>query len=124
MIITLIQEYMESLLNIKENQIKELLSLYKQELSFDGSGFRKLIEEIYPQLAILLKLKKGWSSSDLYYAVLENSAKKLRIQKYKVYSEQEFCRLLNDKINDQYPETEKTDVIIGLTRSIIQNILS
>jgi NTE family protein len=118
------QDYLESLLNLKENQVKELLSLYKQDVNFDGSGLRKLIEEIYPQLANMLKLRKSWSYTDLYYAVIENCAKKLRIPKYRIYSEQEFCLLLNKRIEQKYQEGEKPDILLNLALSVVSNILT
>jgi NTE family protein len=118
------QEHLESLLSLEENQVKELLSLYKQDVNFDGSSLRKLMEEIYPQLASKLKLGKGWNYSDLYYAVLEYCAKKLRIQKYRIYSEQEFCLLLSKRIEEKYLEEETTDILMDLALSVVHNILA
>jgi len=118
------QEHLESMLSLEENQVKELLSLYKQDVNFDGSSLRKLMEEIYPQLASKLKLGKGWNYSDLYYAVLEYCAKKLRIQKYRIYSEKEFCLLLSKRIEEKYLEEEKTDILMDLALSVVRNILA
>jgi NTE family protein len=118
------QEHLEDLLQVGEKQVRDLLALYKQDTNYEGSRYRKLMEEIYPQLANLLKLGKIWTYNDLYYAILEYCAKKLRIQKYKIYSELEFCLLLNKRIKERLEEQEKSDIFMELAQSVIQNILT
>lgn len=115
------KEYLEAFLNLEDEQMMRLLSFYKQETVYDGMPFRRLLEEIYPQLAGLLQLDKAWTYRDLYYAVLEYSAKQLRIKKYKIYSESEFAVLLEKQISEKYQAEEKTDIIMELALSIIKN---
>lgn len=118
------KEYLESLLYLKEDLIKELIVFNKLDYDSNSSNLRMLTEEVYPKLAIMFKLEKNWQYRDLYYAILEYSAKKFRIKKYSIYLEQEFCNLLNSKIIEKYQEEEQPDIMMDLSLSIIQNILA
>lgn len=59
---------------------------------------RKFLENICPSLAGELKLEKDWTYQELYLSLLELCAKNLRIQKYRVYTEEE----LRDIIKKRY----------------------
>lgn len=115
------KDYLNLLLNFSEVQMKELILLDRTAVNFTGSVHRKYLEEIYPQMAIQFKLKKNWGYCDLYYAILEYSAKKLGLKRYRIYSEREFCLMLKGLIRDKYRQEGKTDGIIELASLIIKN---
>jgi NTE family protein len=114
------KDYMDSLMNLREDQMKDFLAARKEETDNGGSVLRKYTEEIYPQLAAFFRFGKNWDYGDLYYALLEYAAKKLRIKKYRIYSEEEFCLILLRGIVDKYEEYRQ-DAILELAYSILRN---
>lgn len=115
------KDYLEALLQTDEKSVVDLLMLYKLENYAGGTRVRTLTEAVYPQLANTFKLCKCWEYSDLYYAILEFCARKLRIQKYKIYSEREFCRLIEEKSLNRNQEDENIDVFMNFALAIIKN---
>ncbi|MBP3544265.1 MAG: patatin-like phospholipase family protein [Lachnospiraceae bacterium] len=59
--------------------------------------YRDFLEEDLPMLAGELGLSRGWDYQDLYLAVLEASAKLVRVQKYKIYTEDELLAEIKSK---------------------------
>jgi len=57
------------------------------------------------EAAFLLKLSLGYSDEDLYLAMLEASAKQLRIPKYRIYNEEE----LEDIVQERYRKCSKQE---------------
>lgn len=115
------RDYLNKLLNISEEQFKELSLNEKGWDNHTGSYLRKYVEDIYPQLAIQLKLGKSWSYRNLYYAILEYSAKKLGMKRYRIYKDTELCRLLTERLQDKYKREEGYDRILELALLLIQN---
>jgi NTE family protein len=109
------------LLNLSEEQFKELGFYEKGADNLNGSLLRKYLEDIYPQLAIQLKLGKNWCYRNLYYAILEYAARKLGLKKYRIYSETEFCHLLKELTEEKYKREEGYDRIIELASLLIKN---
>ncbi|MBB2181628.1 patatin-like phospholipase family protein [Lachnospiraceae bacterium MD1] len=120
-------EYLASLANMDEEQMKDLFMQHKHEGNVYAVSLRKLTQELYPRVANMLKLAKNWDYSDLYYGILEYCAKKLRISRYRVYTESEFCKLLMDKMeNTELTVNEvskKPDLIMSLGKAIVKNIV-
>jgi NTE family protein len=116
------KDYLNTMLRLEDEQIKALLTLRKQQdIPIGGSAIRKLTEEIYPWLATIFKLGKNWDYGDLYYAILEYCARKLRIQRYRIYTDEEFCALLHDKLKERMRIEGKLDVFMNLVLSFIEN---
>jgi NTE family protein len=115
------KDYLDSLLSLKEEQMREMILPEKATGNYNGSIFRKYVEEIYPQMAALFKLGKNWKYCELYYAILEYCAKKVRMKKYRVYTEEEFCQTLRTRLLDKYKDEEKPDGIMDLALVLIQN---
>ena len=90
------KEYLDSLTSLGKEQMKALLMMYKLETN--GSVLRNYMEVVYPRLASLFKLDKNWEYGELYYSILEYCAKKVRLTKYKIYTETEFCQTLYKKM--------------------------
>lgn len=69
----------------------ELLKFYiGEEMDreiFEGvKGYRAFTENLFPKLAEQFKLKEGWDYKDLYIAILEDLAKRLRINRFQIYT--------------------------------------
>lgn len=69
----------------------ELLKIYvKEELdqeTYDSlNGYRIFTETLFPQLAAEFKLKDDWNYKDLYLAILEDMAKRLKINRFEIYT--------------------------------------
>jgi len=114
------KDYLNSLLQPDEGLIRELQLFFKRENNIVKSPIRIMTEDIYPLLAVNLKLGKKWDYFDLYFAVLEYCAKKLKIKRFKIYSEIEFCHLLQERITQKYQSDVKSDVFMNLALSIIE----
>lgn len=115
------KDYLNLFLNLSEEQLKELILMSKIADNFSGSLFRKYLENICPQLAVQLKLPKDWKYCDLFYAILEYAAKKLGVKRYRIYSENELCHLINGLIQDNYSKNDKNDGIIELASLLLKN---
>lgn len=61
-------------------------------------GYRFFTEIMFPHLADALKLKDGWNYKDLYLAVLEDMAKRMKIKRFKVYSVDELVKKIYVKV--------------------------
>lgn len=95
--------YIDSELNEKECLLKFLEA--------GAPLYRDTVEEILPSLAAEFKLEKDWSYKELFLAVLEASARQLRVQKYKIYTEQGLLEeikkkwdALSEERREQLPE--------------------
>ncbi|MBE5960011.1 MAG: patatin-like phospholipase family protein [Lachnospiraceae bacterium] len=82
-----------------------LLEYYKQEYTNLDIYKREMLEIVAPGLAQELKLGKGWTYQELYLALIELSAKYMRVPKYQVYTEEE----LLEEIKKRY-EKAKTKI--------------
>ena len=75
----------------------ELLKLYirpvMEEEDWENlAGYRSFTEQIFPHLARKLGLKEDWDYRDLYLTVLEEMARKLRVNRFHIYTAQELSR--------------------------------
>lgn len=118
------KNYLDAFLNLPEAILMGLAAANKPENVTGASLYRKCMEEVFPQLANAFKLGKSWKYENLYYAVLEHVAKKLRVSKYKIYTEEEFCKLIYKKYMDKYKDVPPMDSILELSISIVKNNLS
>lgn len=69
----------------------ELLKIYvEEELDKDTfqslSGYRAFTEDLFPKLAVEFKLKEDWDYKDLYLAILEDMAKRMKINRFEIYT--------------------------------------
>lgn len=76
------------------NYAKERLSMAETE--FDG-GYRSFTERVFPKLAKALRLKDGWDYRILYLAVLEELARKLRLERFHIYTVAELLARIREK---------------------------
>lgn len=116
------KEYLHAMTSVSEEQMKALLMMSKTDAT--GSVLRKYVEEVYPKLAGYFKLEKNWTYGDLFYAVLEYCAKKVRLPRYRVYSEQEFYHTLYQRMLEQYENKDIPDDIMELGFVILYNNLA
>ena len=54
---------------------------------------RNYTERSFPAAAVELKLKEDWDYKDLYLAILEAAARKMRISRFRIYTVDELVRL-------------------------------
>lgn len=88
--------YLNQFLHISKEAKSYLKTFYK--LRSQEEGFtREMVEVLLPVLAGEFKLSKDWTYEELYLAILEGTAKLLRIRKYQIYSGQELLREIYDK---------------------------
>lgn len=69
----------------------ELLKIYVEEEldkeTFQSlSGYRAFTEDLFPKLAVEFKLKEDWDYKDLYLAILEDMAKRMKINRFEIYT--------------------------------------
>jgi len=81
----------------------ELLKLYirpvLEDEGWEGlTGYRPFTERIFPHLAEHLRLKAGWDYKELYLAVLEELAKKLRLKRFYIYTVEEMVKEVQKKL--------------------------
>jgi len=91
------EECIGEILRCNEAAKMALLEYYKQDYTNSSLYNRKFLEGVYPGLASTLKLGKDWTYQDLYIALLELSAKSLRIPKYRIYTEGEIINIIREK---------------------------
>lgn len=60
---------------------------------------RKFLEAVCPKMAEELKLSKDWTYKELYFSLLELCAKNLKVQKYKIYTEEKLLNIIHKKYN-------------------------
>lgn len=64
------------------------------EAASASGGWRFYTEKLFPSLAKKLKLKDDWDYRDLYLSVLEDMALKYKVFRYRVYTVDEFVRVI------------------------------
>lgn len=69
----------------------ELLKIYveedlDQEIRESLKGYRMFTETLFPRMAVEFKLKDDWNYRDLYIAILEDLAKRLKINRFQIYT--------------------------------------
>lgn len=89
--------------------------LEKYEIEEEGlSVYRNVLEKFLPAIAAELKLEKNWSYQELYLSMLEASAKLLRVQKYRIYTEKELLAEIRRKWESREAEKrEGLPVFVG-----------
>lgn len=75
----------------------ELLKLYIRPVLEEEDwehleGYRPFTEQIFPHLAVRLKLKEDWDYKELYLAVLEEMAIKLKLKRLHIYTSEELTK--------------------------------
>lgn len=64
-------------------------------------GYRSFTEKIFPRLASELKLKEDWNYKDLYLGILEDTAKRLKVKRFYIYTVDELLGEIRKKIPKQ-----------------------
>lgn len=77
-------------------------------------GYRNYTERIFPAAAVELKLKEDWDYKDLYIAILESIAKKMKINRFQVYTVEELVRLIQMKLAKTGRPLEEMGILPGL----------
>lgn len=88
--------YLRQLIQIQPQVLEQLLASYDLERE-EGRELRNYMEVVLPLLAAELKLGKEWNYHTLYLAMLEATAKLLRISKYRIYTVEELRELVCQK---------------------------
>ena len=75
----------------------ELLKLYIRPVLEEEDwehldGYRPFTEQIFPHLAVKLRLREDWNYKELYLAVLEEMAKKLKLKRLYIYTSEELIK--------------------------------
>lgn len=114
--------YAKLLTQISIKSCEKLFHLYRIEITNPSLFIRILFEEVYPLLAKDLKLEKDWSYKELFLTMVEICARRIKIQKYQVYTETELCSLvhkLREKIElKQSDEITLVDALLDLIEDL------
>lgn len=75
----------------------ELLKVYLRSVLDEETlayldGYRFYTENVFPELAVKMKLKEDWNYKDMYLGILEELASTLKITRYRVYKTDELVR--------------------------------
>lgn len=70
------------------------LEYMKEDSSEEESYDRKILSMALPMAAEKLTLSKNWTYTELYLSMLELAAKELKVLKYRIYSEEDFCQTI------------------------------
>lgn len=81
------------------------LEYYNLDYTNPDTYLRGMFEKVLPLIAEELKLPKYWRYQELYLSMLELCAKYVRVQKYKIYTTEEFIIAIREK----YKEHKKRD---------------
>lgn len=114
--------YIDSELS-EEECLRELIRLSEADVSKGDDreelSLRTVTERLLPQLALQLRLGLRWDYKRLYFAMLEATAKLLKIQKYSIYTMQEFkiqiagrWRELPDEKKEKLPDFARNAVLL------------
>lgn len=68
------------------------------EYEISLEGYRKYTEQIFPSLAKELKLQPEWNYKELYLALLEMTARKMKISRFAIYTVEELIEKIRKKI--------------------------
>lgn len=101
------EESLLYLFRVNEAVKMALLEYYKLDISKPLLYDRYFIELVCPMLANTLKLSKGWTYEELLLSLFELSAKTLKIQKYNIYTRDEFSNLIHAKYKSKMKNEEK-----------------
>lgn len=78
------------------SEIDGLKEYLDQKIVLEGKknleGYRFYTEELFPGLAKEMNLKKEWNYKELYLAILDHLARKMRVFRYQIYTEDELLR--------------------------------
>ena len=66
-------------------------------VSGERQELRRFMEDALSAIAQELKLPKDWSYDDLYIAMLEGTARRLRISRYRIYTVEELLLAVKEK---------------------------
>lgn len=91
--------YLKQLIQLSPDTMMLLFDSYRAERE-TGRELRIYIEEILPQMAAELKLGSAWNYQMLYLAILEASAKQLRIGRFRIYTVEELAAAVRKKAAD------------------------
>ena len=107
------------LFKVNEAVKMALLEYYKLDISKPILYDRYFIESACPMMANTLKLSKGWTYEELLLSLFELSAKTLRIQKYNVYTREEFSDLIHSKYKVKMENEEKFPLFEELVLKLV-----
>lgn len=84
----------------------ELLKYYiKDIVTEEGmetlTGYRAFTEKLFPKLAEDFKLKTDWDYKDMYLALLEDLAKRLKVKRFRIYTVESLLLEIRKKIKMQ-----------------------
>ena len=64
----------------------------------EGTGLRRMMEEILPGLALELRLGREWDYRDLYLGCMEATARLCRVPKYRIYTVEELYNAVKSRL--------------------------
>lgn len=102
--------YLRQLVQIDPEVMEHLLVSGKlgQE---KGQELRNYLEVVLPKLAAELRLGKNWNYKELYFSMLEVTAKHLRIGKFKVYTAEELLKEVRERAREKELAEDTPDFV-------------
>lgn len=72
--------------------------ILREEAMEEWKSYRVFTEKIFPKLAEEWKLKKDWDYKDLYLNLLENLAKRLKVNRFQIYTVEQLFEEIRKRI--------------------------
>ena len=91
--------YLKQLIELRPEVFELLFENCRPERESRGV-LRSYMEMVLPQIAAELKLGGGWNYKTLYLAILEASARLMRIGKFRIYTVEELAAAVREKAAD------------------------
>ena len=89
--------YLKQLLQISPEAAEELQQRRRGRME-EGTGLRRMMEEILPGLALELRLGREWDYRDLYLGCMEATARLCRVPKYRIYTVEELYNAVKSRL--------------------------
>ncbi|MFP4697198.1 MAG: patatin-like phospholipase family protein [Eubacteriales bacterium] len=115
--------YLQKLINLSDNTKNSLRNMLNTDLFFN----RGLFEYIIPNIAkrIDINIKRNWDYKDFIIHLLEYVALRLRIDRFKVYTDTELIEIIKqltkqyeNKINENFRPNKLRDILLQLVNEL------
>lgn len=90
--------YFDRMMSESDLFLRFLEEILVEELTGLPLAYRTFTEQLFPQAAAALKLKEGWNYKDLYLAIVEEMARRDRINRFAVYTVDELLIKVRKKL--------------------------
>lgn len=95
--------YFDKMMSESELFLRFLEEIFQEDFTGLASGYRTFTEQLFPRTAAALKLKEGWNYKDFYLAVVEEMARRDRVNRFAIYTVDELLAKIRKKLTAVSP---------------------